>query len=722
MRIKQTLKLGWIFAFFSSQLLFSNPIELTATRVEQEPVLDGRLTDAVWHHAIPFVDFKMIEPTPDSVPSEKTEIRIIYDRDNLFIGIHCYDHEPAKIAANSMAHDDDSTSDDVVRILLDPFQDMRNAYIFFANPRGARSEGLAFGENYSLDWDGIWDAKSRILDDGWSVEIKIPFKTISFDPGLRSWGLNIERYIPRKLETIRLSGFTPDHFFYNPMEAAALTGIEHVKQGKGFTFRPYGSISRTRESKDSGKQQWKVDGGFDIYKSFTPNFVGAFSLNTDFAETEADARLINLTRFPLYFPEKRTFFLEGSEIFNFFGSGDSFSPFYSRRIGLYQDQRVPIFFGAKVFGKLGDTNMALLDVQTRPDDKLGSPGQNLLAGRIYQNIWSQSKVGLIFTNGNPTGEGRNSLLGADFTYRTSRLHGDKNFSIGGWFVYNWNTLKAGKHQAYGIGIDYPNDLWDTGLSYKYYGDSLEPGLGFISRTGVKVLSGYLAFQPRPEKGLIGKLVRQFFFEFAPTIYWDLAGNLQTWNVFTAPINLRTQRGEHVEFNVIPNHDVLPCDFEVAKGVVIPAGPYDFLNYRFEYSTPTFHPVLFEISYRFGQFYSGNYQDAELGLAYKLKGYASIGLTANIVRGNLPQGRFSENVYQLKVDFYLSPNLGLLNYFQYDDTANSLGANIRLRWQITPGNFVYLVFTKNWERRWSPESRFEPLGDRLVCKIQFSWRP
>jgi hypothetical protein len=715
-------KFGWITVLFSCQLLLPSQIELKATRIERQPALDGYLSDAVWQQAIPFIDFKMSEPTPNSSPSEKTEIRVIYDRDNLFLGIHCYDHEPAKIAANSMAHDNDSTSDDLIRILLDPFQDMRNAYIFFVNPRGARSEGLAFGEHYSLDWDGIWDAKSRILADGWSVEIKIPFKTISFNPGLNSWGLNVERYIPRKLETIRLSGFTPDHFFYNPMEAAALTGIEHIKQGKGFTFRPYGTINSTRFGNDSSKHQWKMDGGFDIYKNFTPNFVGAFSLNTDFAETEADDRQINLTRFPLYFPEKRTFFLEGSEIFNFVGSGDSFSPFYSRRIGLYQDQQVPIFFGTKLFGKLGDTNMALLDVQTRPDDELGLPGQNLLAGRIYQNIWSQSKVGVIFTSGDPAGQGRNSLLGADFTFRTSRLHGDKNFSISSWFVYNWNTMKAGKHQAYGFGIDYPNDLWDTYVSYKYYGDSLDPGLGFISRAGVKVLSFYLAYQPRPEKGLIGKLVRQFFFQLEPTFYWDLAGNLQTWSVFTAPINLRTQRGEHIEFNVIPNHDVLPGDFEVAKGVVIPAGPYDFLNYRIEYSTPEYHPAQFSVSWQFGQFYSGTYHDAELGLAYKLNGYANISLTANIVRGDLPQGKFSENVYRLKADFYLSPNLGLLNYIQFDDAANSLGANIRLRWQITPGNLVYLVFTKNWERRWSPESRFAPLGDQFVCKIQVSWRP
>jgi hypothetical protein len=326
-----------------------------AVRVEKGPVLDGNLQDEVWKQAAPFTGFKMVFPNPGTEPTEKTELRIIFDNANLYIGVYCHDSLPSKISGNSMVHDGvgEGKADDAVRVLLDPFQDKRNAYVFIVNARGGRTEGLASGQSASLNWDGIWDAKSRIQPDGWSTEMKIPFKTISFQPDLASWGINVERYIARKQETDRLSGTTRNSFFYNPMEATALEGIGGVKQGLGITFRPYGIVSGSKDYVEGTAAAWKLDGGFDLYKSFTPNFTGAISYNTDFAETEVDDRRINLTRFPLYFPEKRTFFLEGSEIFNFGGGGENFYPFFSRRIGLFGETQIPVAFGSYVFGIVG---------------------------------------------------------------------------------------------------------------------------------------------------------------------------------------------------------------------------------------------------------------------------------------------------------------------------------------------------------------------------------
>ena len=713
--------------FLSSGLISSERV-LKAVRVEQGPRLDGYLTDKVWTLAVPFVDFKMVEPVPNSSPTEKTELKILYDRDYLYIGVSCHEREIHEIAANSMAHDGivndpHGRSSDMVKLLLDPFQDKRNAYVFVVNARGARSEGLADGKQLNLDWDGIWDAQCRIVSDGWTAEFKIPFKTISFNPALKSWGLNFERTIPRKLETIRLSGCNLSSIFCNPLEAAVLEGIDNIKQGTGLTFRPYGIVDSLRNYERKNEYQWSADGGFDIYKNFTPNFVGAFSYNTDFAETEADERRINLTRYPLYFPEKRTFFLEGSEIFNF-GTGASteggFAPFFSRTIGLYQDTQVPIVFGTKLFGKLGNTNLAILDVKTGALEDL--PGKNFIAGRISQNIFDQSKLGIIFTDGNPAGRGRNSLAGFDFTYSTSKFRGDKNFLAGAWLVYNWNEHKQGRHQGYGLKIDYPNDLWEISSTYAYYGDRLKPGLGFLDRNNVQSLNSRLAYQPRPERGLIGQLVRQFFFELEGSFYWGLDGRLQTRRIFTAPLNLRTESGEHIEFNVIPNRDVLPADFAVAKNVFIPAGPYNFTNYRFEFNSASHRLVTADLSYRFGRFYSGHYGDIQLGVALKYKGYATLALNSDFVRGNLLQGKFNENVYQLKADFFLSPNFGLMNYIQYDDISKNLGVNVRLHWQIAPGNEIYFVYIKNWEKHWDPTSRFFPLEERGVLKIQLTIRP
>ena len=392
--------------------------------------------------------------------------------------------------------------DDVVRVLIDPFLDKRTAYFFSVNPRGARSEGLTAGGSASLNWDGIWDAKGRIDAGGWSAELKIPFKTISFKPELTAWGINVERFIARKQETIRLAGGEPRQQFLQPHgRRRARPGSPNVKQGKGITIRPYGLVSVQQDHRDGAGSQWKLDGGFDVYKNFTPNLVGAFSYNMDFAETEADERRINLTRFPLFFPEKRMFFLEGSETFSF-SSSVSFQPFFSRKIGLYQGEQVPILFGGKVYGKIGRTNLAFLDVQT--EKFAGLPGRNFLALRVTQDIFSESKVGMIFTNGSPTGE-RNTLAAVDFRYATSRFAGDKNLNLAAWAAYNWNEKTAGSHAGFGFRANYPNDLWDIQSTYAYYGEALDPGLGFMLRQGIQTAYLRVGFQPRPRGGFLEEL-------------------------------------------------------------------------------------------------------------------------------------------------------------------------------------------------------------------------
>jgi len=721
--------------------------EVQCVRVEVGPRIDGRIDDPAWQLAPPIEGFRMVEPRPGEDPTERTVARVLYDGHSLYIGVHCYDSEPARIAANSMAHDSASgggggymgygyghfgsstSSDDLVRVLLDPFQDKRTAYVFFVNPRGARGEGLVYAGDSSLNWDGIWEAASARLEDGWSAEIRIPFKTISFRPGLSVWGLNIERTIARKMETIRLSGTTLDSNFNNPNEAAAMHGIEGVKQGMGITFRPYGLASAGKDNLASGKYEGELDGGFDLYKSFTPNLVGVVSYNMDFAETEVDERRINLTRFPMFFPEKRMFFLEGSENFSF-SSSISFTPFFSRTVGLYQGSQIPVLFGTKLYGKIGNTNLTVFDVQTRaatvPDASQGDgtldlPGRNLLAARVTQNIFAQSKVGWIFTNGSQTGE-KNSLLGMDFNYSSSKFLGDKNIMLAAWGVYNWNEQEEGRHHGFGFRANYPNDLWNVQTTYAYYGEALNPGLGYMMRRGIQTGFARVGFQPRPVGGFLRRTVRQFFFDVSADYYWDLEGQLETSTLSASPLSFRTQSGESFGFSVVRNHDVLPFDWTVSDGIVLSAGPYSFTSYRLNASTASHRPVVFEAGWNLGGYYSGHIDDINLGLTLKLKGYATLGVDANLVRGRMPEGRFSDRVYQVKADIFLSPDLGFMNYIQFDDISNTLGWSARLRWQITPGNEIYLVYNKNWERVWDPRSRFSPLGDRGVVKISLSIRP
>ncbi len=709
------------------------PAVVKAVRIKEGPKIDGDLSDPVWMSAAPFTDFRMFEPAAGQDPTEKTELRVLYDDANLYIGVMCFDREPGKIAANTLAHDaaggtqmmmgysygaQPTISDDLIRILIDPFQDKRTAYVFYVNPLGARSEGLVYAGSPSLNWDGIWEAGSRGLKDGWSAEMRIPFKSISFKPGLAAWGLNVERVIARKQETIRLSGTNRDSNFNNPMEAAGLEGIEGVKQGLGLTFKPYGLVSAGAIHGSGGGTTWKTDGGFDIYKSFTPNLVGAVSYNMDFAETEVDDRRINLTRFPINFPEKRMFFLEGSEVFSF-SSSVSFTPFISRRIGLSNGSQIPVNFGAKLYGKVGDTNLAVLDVQTGKFDTMA--GQNLLAARVVQNIFAQSKIGVIFTNGSPTGA-KNSLVGVDFNYSSSRFLGDKNIMVAAWAAYNWNDRTDGGHHGFGFRFDLPNDLWNFQSVYAYYGEALDPALGYMMRPAIQTGYFNLSYRPRPRSGFLDAIVRQFYFSVSSDNYWDLSGHLETSRFTLSPLGFKTENGEMVMFNTTINRDILPYDFEIAKGVVLPARGYDYTNFQVSLNTATHRPAALNLSYSFGPYYSGWLGEWRAGLAVKLNGTANLSFNADIIRGRLAEGNFNENLYQLKADFFLSPDLGLMNYVQYDDISRQLGWSARLRWQISPGNEIYLVYNKNWERRWDPTSRFVPLEDRGVLKISLSIRP
>jgi hypothetical protein len=412
------------------------------------------------------------------------------------------------------------------------------------------------------------------------------------------------------------------------------------------------------------------------------------------------------------------FFLEGSETFSF-SSSVSFQPFFSRKIGLYQGEQVPILFGAKVFGKVGRTNLAALDVQTEAYD--GLSGRNFLALRLTQDIFSESKVGMIFTNGSPTGE-RNTLAGVDFRYATSRFAGSKNLNLAAWAAYNWNEREDGRHLGFGFRANYPNDLWDVQSTYAYYGEALDPGLGFMLRQGIQTAYLRVAYQPRPRQGWLKGLVRQFFFNASGDFYWDLKGNLETSRLEFVPLSLRTEGGARLSFEAVVNHDVLPVEFEVADGVVLAAGAYDFRNWKLDFETAPHRPLVLEGGLTFGQFYSGHYEDLNVGVTFKYKGYANLGLDVNLVRGRLPEGRFSENVYQLKADVFLSPDLGFMNYIQYDSVSRGLGWSSRLKWRVSAGNELALVYNKSWQRSWDPTTRFVPSEERGVLKLSLSIRP
>ncbi len=683
-----------------------------AVRTPQPIRLDGRLDEPAWKLAEPIGPLIQRDPREGEPATEETEVRILFDEQALYFGIVCRDRTPAAIVSTQLTRDADLEVDDRVLVVLDPFFNQRSGFFFEVNPAGARADGQIANndEHRSYDWDGIWDAAARITPEGWVAEIMIPFKTLRFKPGQTVWGLNIERHIKRRNENDRWASPRRDIWITNLAAAGRLEGLTDVRQGRGLDIRPF--VSGGHENREG-----KFEGGMDIIKNLAPNLNASVTVNTDFAETEVDARQVNLTRFPLFFPEKRSFFLEGAGVFEMAGLGRSavLVPFFSRRIGLLGDQTVPILAGAKIVGRQGDYNIGFLDIQTRDSDTLGVKGQNLLAARVSRNIFRQSWVGAIVTRGNPEGAGSNSLVGADARLATSEFRGGKNLSLDLFFFRTEDEASHTSDYAGGFRLDYPNDLWDIALTSIQIGEDFRPALGFVPRTGIRRTNLGIEFKPRPQ----GLGIRQFFFELRPEYISNLENRVQNWRVFTAPFNVRTESGEHLEVNYIPEYEHLDAPFEINPGVVLPAGSYQWRRFRTEVNTATKRPWVADLALWWGGFYNGTRRQLEAALTWKANTHVSVaaGLERNDV--TLKQGKFYTQILSLRGNYNLSPNVSWANFIQYDSESRVFGVQSRLRWILKPGNDLFLVFNRGWLKTF--RGAYRPVFDKGTAKLQYTFR-
>src|SRR5215469_5487017 len=483
-----------------STLSFANGPSVIAKPISSSITLDGKLDEAAWREA-PVLHLVQQSPKPQAPTPYETEVRVIVAEDRLYIGFICHDPEPQRIAVHGMQRDGDLSGDDTVSLVLDTYGDRRTGYFFQINAAGARNDGLiSNAQDVSLDWDGVWDARTQRTSDGWSAEIVIPSRTLSFTRHRPTWGLNVERFVPRERLTLRWSSPTLDSFLFDLSRAGELSGVGELRQGVGIELSPY-TTGRSTSHFHGTPRAWQGAVGGDFTWKIKPQLVTVFTANTDFAETEVDARQINLTRFPLFFPEKRAFFLEGANQYEFgLGLGEQFIPFFSRRVGLSPEgDQIPINGGVKLNGRAGRWNLAALDVQTRDATTSSGfvPGTNLLAGRISYDLTNKFRVGTIFTNGSPDGVRANRLIGLDGVWRTSTFRGNKNLFIGGWTARTEGDVGHGERQGWGFKVDYPNDLWDCTTSLNQYGDALDPALGFLPRPGTRQSETYCAWQPRP---------------------------------------------------------------------------------------------------------------------------------------------------------------------------------------------------------------------------------
>ena len=677
--------------------------------------VDGVLDEPAWSGAASIDRLTQSDPDEGQAATARTTVRVLASSGALAIGIVC-DQPLADIVSFSVRRDAGLDSEDHVRVVLGPFMDGRSGYVFAVNPTGARYDGLIApgGESDNSDWDGIWDAATRRNASGWTAEILIPIHTLSFNPGLRQWHFNVQRRIQRKLETDRWAFPARQYQVTQTSRAGLLTDLPEFDLGIGLSVRPAVTAGGGMPAPAAD-----VDGEFqrslDITQRLGANVLMSGTVNTDFAETEVDTRRTNLTRFPLFFPEKRTFFLEGDDIFAFgLGLNQDVLPYFSRRIGLVNGQEVPILAGTKINGRAGNTNFGGLVVGTNDKPNVVADETLMAVGRAKQNVLRESWVGAIATVGDPLGRQGSWLGGADFTYATSHFRGDKNFLAGVWGLATGRSDLGDDASAVGFKVDYPNDLWDIQLTAKRIGRDFDPSIGFVPRRAVYLYNGQINNRTRISKGPF----QQLFHEFVPTLATDLSGRWESYRVFIAPVNWRFRSGDRFELNANPTGERLVEPFEIARGVVIPSGAYHWTRYRVEVGTAQKRRLYSQITWWFGDFYNGVLDQIVWTGAWNPTALVTVEFSGERNIGRLETGDFTQTLVGTRVRVNLSPDLSVASYAQYDTDSDSVGVNTRLRWTFTPAADLFVVYNHNVRsllERWQMDS------NQLLVKLQYAFR-
>jgi len=514
---------------------------------------------------------------------------------------------------------------------------------------------------------------------------------------------------------------TGDIRFTQVAMAGAVEGLEGLSQGIGLDIKPYGVLGFNRDITRPDQLQMVNDAGVDIFYRVTANLISSTTFNTDFAETEVDTRQVNLTRFPLFFPEKRAFFLEDAGVFQFGvsdsrgGRGPTMMPFFSRRIGLVEGEEVPILFGQKLTGKVGRFDVGVLDVKTRDSDV--APAQNLFVGRAKLNFWKQSYIGGIVTHGEPTGGTSNSVAGTDLKLSTSNFLGRrKNFRVSMYGVKSNTPGISNRDLAYGGEVSYPNDLLYTRYRWQEIGENFNPALGYVRRKGVRINSFMTRLAPRPGAWNI----RQITFMFYYTNYYSRIHHATESSYFyITPFEFEFNGGERLEYRLRPRFERLFEPFEIHDGVAIPEGDYSFFQHEVSYHGPTNKSRFYDVNYRAGSFYSGQSNELSTMFVWRKSSQLNTSFELQQYWVRLKEGDFNTRLALVRFNYSFSPYITLSNFVQYDTDTQNIGLQSRLRWILKPGNEIYLVLNHSWQQ--NPLDRFEALRTDVRAKLNYTFR-
>ena len=707
----------------------------TAVAIVDTPVnVDGVLDEPAWRTAPTIGALLQRQPDTGAAPTQRTDVKLMRDADNLYIGVAAYDTEPDRIIATQMARDAGLGSNDRIELVLDTFRDQRNAFYFATNPAGALVDGLAFANGtLNSDWDAIWDVRTRRTGEGWVAEFAIPFKSLSFPAGSTVWGFNVSRTIYRRLEEDRWSGARLETQFLQVSEAGEITQLGGLTQGIGLDVRPFLAGSRLYTS-STGNSDFDGKPGLDVSYNFTPSLKLTGTVNTDFGETEVDARQINLSRFSLLFPEKRSFFLEDAGVFTFASNGPppaggipntgaEIFPFFSRRIGLLNGAEVPLDVGVKLTGRAGRTDIGLLDVRTR--ETANADAGNAFVGRLRQNFFEQSYAGIIFTEGDPATPDVGRTVGADMSLATSRfLGGSRNLIVN---AYGLNSVNAGVTDddwSYGLSAYYPNDRYSAQVILREIQENFQPALGFVQRNNVQLLRVAGSFNPRP-RGFLN--IQQMFHDVYYTRFTRLDNNqVESEDLYVTLFDWHLNTGDNfhglLDFNIVREQLFEP--FRISPGVVLPTGDYRFTRFKSNlFTTAATRRVSGGLTVWWGNYWSGTAEQISASVAFRLPPRFTMSLSTNQTFARLPEGHFTARIVTGNVAYTASPLLSFSNLIQYDNRSRNLGWQSRIRWTLKPGDDLFFIFNQGWIREETDAGtlRFSAEDSKLSAKFQYAFR-
>ena len=679
---------------------------MTATRIEGEIVMDGVLDEEEWNSAIPYGNFIQKVPDTGEPATEQTEIRILYNQDTLYIGAHLWDSAGKDgIVITDITKDYSTPNSDGLQVMLDTYDDDRNGFIFGSNPAEGRWD-MQIGNNSSnSNWDGIWYNRATIDEKGWHLEMAIPFKTLRFTSArIQEWGINFERRVRRKNEESYWFPMPPPHRLGKISMAGTLVGLEGIKPSTNIYIKPFVSLPVMKRERDD----WdlKPEAGVEVFKwSVTSQLTLDATLNTDFAQVEVDEVRTNLTRFSLFFPEKRDFFLENQSAFSWgpVSSNDhrapDILPFFSRRIGLEEGEIVPILGGARLTGRAGDYTVGVMSMQTDDfrtstkydddgnveEDSVFVPSTNFTVVRVKKDIFSRSEIGGIIVNKDSEGPEFNRTYGVDSSFNFFNY-----LDINAYALKTESENDSDEDYAGSVSALWRDDFWIIGASHMRVGEEFNPEVGFVPRTGMNKTRGQVGMTQRP-RGRI-PWVR----EFNPGVGFDYITNpendlesrsIQTdfFTVFNDASSIR------IGYDMI--FERLEEDFEIRDGINIPVGDYNWNEFAVSYRSDMSKKFGFSGSYSTGGFWGGDRNQYRAGLQYQpsYKFTSEVNMTRNVV--DLPAGAFTVDLVGINANYSFSKRMFLNALIQYNSEENEMVSNIRYNFMPKPLSDLYLVYNE-----------------------------